>query len=73
MSDDRLFPFPSHQRARWRRSSHSAAMNNCVEAARLADSTLAVRDSKDVSRRALRFSAPAWDRFLSAVEREGTG
>ncbi|MFI6287859.1 DUF397 domain-containing protein [Streptomyces sp. NPDC051018] len=51
----------------WRRSSRSTGMNNCVEAARLPDDTLAVRDSKKVSRRPLRFSPRAWDRFVIAV------
>jgi hypothetical protein len=54
----------------WRRSSRSTGMNNCVEAARLPDDSLAVRDSKDVSRSALRFTAPAWTRFVTAM---GTG
>lgn len=32
--------------ARWRRSSRSTGMNNCVEAAALSGGLLAVRDSK---------------------------
>lgn len=52
---------------RWRRSSRSTGMNNCVEAARLPDDTLAVRDSKNIARQALRFSPQAWSRFLTAV------
>ncbi|MGW0558646.1 DUF397 domain-containing protein [Streptomyces sp. NPDC002926] len=51
----------------WRRSSRSTGMNNCVEAARLPDDTLAVRDSKNVARPALRFSPAAWSRFLGAL------
>ncbi|MCM2391670.1 DUF397 domain-containing protein [Streptomyces albipurpureus] len=58
----------NHPGLAWRRSSHSTAANNCVEAARLPDLTLAVRDSKDVVRAALHFSPQAWYRFLIAVE-----
>ncbi|MEU5400941.1 DUF397 domain-containing protein [Streptomyces sp. NPDC005963] len=57
-----------HPGLAWRRSSHSTAANNCVEAARLPDRTLSVRDSKDVAREALHFSPQAWYRFLIAVE-----
>ncbi|AVZ71746.1 DUF397 domain-containing protein [Streptomyces lunaelactis] len=56
---------------RWRRSSRSVGMNNCVEAARLPDATLSVRDSKNIARQALRFSPTAWSRFLTAVH-DGT-
>ncbi|MFF3244069.1 DUF397 domain-containing protein [Streptomyces sp. NPDC002870] len=58
---------------RWRRSSRSTGMNNCVEAARLPDDTLAVRDSKNIARQALRFSPQAWSRFLTAVHEETVG
>lgn len=60
---DRLAPPGS----RWRRSSRSTGMNNCVEAAPLGDDRLAVRDSKDVDRPALRFSATAWASFVSGL------
>ncbi|RLV65164.1 DUF397 domain containing protein [Streptomyces sp. CBMAI 2042] len=53
-------------------------MNNCVETARLggpgsggADSggtLLAVRDSKDVDRPPLRFSATAWTTFVAGLD-----
>ncbi|MCP3820167.1 DUF397 domain-containing protein [Streptomyces sp. A3M-1-3] len=56
---------PSLNRARWRRSSRSTGMNNCVEAARLDGGLLAVRDSKHLSRPALLFSAGAWESFVS--------
>ncbi|MET4645384.1 MULTISPECIES: DUF397 domain-containing protein [Streptomyces] len=52
---------------RWRRSSRSTGMNNCVEAAPFGPERLAVRDSKDVSRPPLRFSAAAWESFLSGL------
>ncbi|MFI6725932.1 DUF397 domain-containing protein [Streptomyces atratus] len=54
---------------RWRRSSRSTGMNNCVEAAPFGDGWLAVRDSKDVSGPPLRFSAAAWTSFVSGLHR----
>ncbi|MGW7052439.1 DUF397 domain-containing protein [Streptomyces sp. NPDC054887] len=59
--------------ARWRRSSRSTGMNNCVETARLDDGLLAVRDSKHVARPALLFAAETWTSFLSAVRDEALG
>ncbi|WP_435130703.1 DUF397 domain-containing protein [Actinacidiphila sp. bgisy144] len=50
--------------ARWRRSSHSTAANNCVEAARLPSGVTAVRDSKDVAGPALLFAPQAWRDFV---------
>ncbi|WP_028815174.1 DUF397 domain-containing protein [Streptomyces flavidovirens] len=58
---------------RWRRSSRSTGMNNCVEAARLTDGLLAVRDSKNVTRPALLFGPDTWTCFLSAVRDEALG
>lgn len=52
---------------RWRRSSRSTGMNNCVETAPFGGRRLAVRDSKDVSRPPLRFSATAWTSFVTAL------
>ncbi|MCX4678776.1 DUF397 domain-containing protein [Streptomyces sp. NBC_01433] len=52
---------------RWRRSSRSTGMNNCVETAPLNGEQLAVRDSKDVGRPALRFSATAWTSFVTGL------
>ncbi len=51
----------------WQKSSYSSAQGNCVEVARLPDGA-AVRDSKDRSGSVLRFSAEAWQAFLSAVK-----
>ncbi|GGX17113.1 DUF397 domain-containing protein [Streptomyces chryseus] len=71
-----LAPVPSStllRGARWRRSSRSTGMNNCVEAARLDDGLLAVRDSKHVARPALLFAADTWTSFLSAVRDEALG
>ncbi|MCX5138707.1 MULTISPECIES: DUF397 domain-containing protein [unclassified Streptomyces] len=58
---------------RWRRSSRSTGMNNCVEAAPFAGRRLAVRDSKDVSMRPLQFSAAAWTSFVSALNGGAVG
>lgn len=52
---------------RWRRSSRSTGMNNCVETAPFGGRRLAVRDSKDVSKPPLRFSATAWTSFVTAL------
>ncbi|MER5366447.1 DUF397 domain-containing protein [Streptomyces sp. NPDC002722] len=59
----------AQQDLRWRRSSRSTGMNNCVEAAPFGDERLAVRDSKDVSRPPLRFTAAAWTSFLAGLRR----
>jgi len=54
----------------WRRSSRSTGMNNCVETATSKSGRLlAVRDSKDVARTPLEFSAPAWTSFVSGLKR----
>ncbi|NEB40341.1 DUF397 domain-containing protein [Streptomyces sp. SID14515] len=58
---------------RWRRSSRSTGMNNCVETARLGGALLAVRDSKDVDQPPLRFSAAAWTTFVTGLAPDGTG
>ncbi|MET9881631.1 DUF397 domain-containing protein [Streptomyces sp. NPDC006430] len=54
-------------RARWRRSSRSTGMNNCVETAVLGGGLLAVRDSKRTAGPAVLFTGPAWDGFLASV------
>ncbi|MEU5284465.1 DUF397 domain-containing protein [Streptomyces sp. NPDC020755] len=56
---------------RWRRSSRSTGMNNCVETAPLGGALLAVRDSKDVRRPPLRFSAAAWSTFVDGLRPHG--
>ncbi|MEU5659771.1 DUF397 domain-containing protein [Streptomyces sp. NPDC047737] len=58
---------PAQPGPRWRRSSRSTGMNNCVEAARLGEDRLAVRDSKDVTLPPLRFSAGAWTTFVAGL------
>ncbi|MFC8228465.1 DUF397 domain-containing protein [Streptomyces sp. NPDC057287] len=62
MSDRLAQPAP-----RWRRSSRSTGMNNCVETAPLGGDQLAVRDSKDTGLPPLRFSAPAWTSFVAGL------
>jgi hypothetical protein len=51
----------------WQKSSYSSAQGNCVEVAPLPHAA-AVRDSKDPSGPVLRFTADAWQAFLSAVK-----
>ncbi|WP_419992933.1 DUF397 domain-containing protein [Streptomyces boninensis] len=53
---------------RWVRSSYSTGANNCVEAARMASGSLAVRDSKDPEGGQLHFTARAWESFTAAVK-----
>ncbi|MFH8793272.1 DUF397 domain-containing protein [Streptomyces sp. NPDC017941] len=56
---------------RWRRSSRSNGMNNCVETAPLGSGPLAgllaVRDSKDTAGPAVLFSPLAWKDFTDAL------
>ncbi|MFE4868053.1 DUF397 domain-containing protein [Streptomyces sp. NPDC056682] len=54
--------------ARWRRSSRSVGMNNCVETAGLKGELLAVRDSQRIEGPALLFGVQAWHRFISALQ-----
>jgi hypothetical protein len=55
----------------WRKSSRSGDQGACVEIAVIAG-TIAVRDSKDPSGPALRFSPAAWAAFSPAVFESGT-
>lgn len=50
----------------WNKSSRSGAGNNCVEVADL-DVGRAVRDSKNPTGPALRFTAAQWSAFTSGV------
>ncbi|WP_420716352.1 DUF397 domain-containing protein [Streptomyces sp. H27-H1] len=56
--------------ARWRRSSRSTGMNNCVETAALGGGLLAVRDSKRTDGPAVLFTGPAWNGFLASIGTE---
>ncbi len=51
---------------RWTKSSRSGAYNNCVEVADLGHGR-AVRDSKDPSGPALRFTTAAWSAFTTGI------
>ena len=51
----------------WIKSSLSFANGNCVEAARLNDGTVGVRDSKDPHGGILRFTPDEWTAFLGGV------
>lgn len=59
---------PDLSGARWRKSSYSNGNGgDCVEVADLQEGIRAVRDSKDPSGPALRFSAAEWSTFTAAV------
>ncbi|TRV76633.1 DUF397 domain-containing protein [Streptomyces sp. 130] len=61
---------PARPALRWRSSSYSTGMNNCVETAPSGSGRLlAVRDSKDAARAPLEFSATAWTSFVSGLKR----
>jgi hypothetical protein len=51
----------------WIKSSLSFANSNCVEAARLTDGQIGVRDSKDPHGGILRFTPAEWSAFLGGV------
>lgn len=55
--------------AEWFKSSYSNSQGgDCVEGARLADGSMAVRDSKDPQGPALVFPAATWTAFAAAVQ-----
>ena len=54
----------------WRKSSYSGQGNTCVEVAKNVPGTVAVRDSKNPSGQVLRFSADAWQAFVSGIKAE---
>ncbi|MBH1937975.1 DUF397 domain-containing protein [Streptomyces sp. AV19] len=62
---------PASCRARWRRSSHSTGMNNCVEATALGPDLLAVRDSKRAAGPALLLPPGAWCPFVARLRGDG--
>ncbi|MER6216739.1 DUF397 domain-containing protein [Streptomyces sp. NPDC001674] len=73
MSATPLSPGGLPHSVRWRRSSRSTGMNNCVEMAALSGGLLAVRDSKRTDGPAVLFTGPAWDGFLAAVRTDVAG
>jgi Domain of unknown function (DUF397) len=58
MNDDR----------QWRKSSFSGNTGNCVEVCSSEQSTVAVRDSKNVAGPELAFSDQAWAEFIRGVQ-----
>lgn len=53
--------------AHWRKATYSQGSGNCVEVAELDDGGHAVRDSKDPSGPALRFTPAEWSAFTAGV------
>lgn len=58
----------TNPRIAWRKSSASAAGDNCVEVADLPSGGRAVRDSKDPSGPQLLFTPGEWDAFITGVK-----
>jgi Domain of unknown function (DUF397) len=50
----------------WRKSTRTNSLSACVEVAGLSDG-IAVRDSKDPSGPALRFTAAEWSAFTTGI------
>ena len=55
-------------KALWRKSSHSGAVNNCVEVAGNLPGSVAVRDSKRPAGPALVVSRTAWHAFTTDIK-----
>ena len=53
--------------ARWIRS-RACSSDGCVEVARLADGSVALRDSKDVRKAAHLFDREEWSAFITGVK-----
>ncbi|MFJ9365360.1 DUF397 domain-containing protein [Nocardia sp. NPDC101769] len=53
--------------ARWFKSTHSGASQDCVEVAHLAGGMVGVRDSKNPTGPALVFGPGEWDAFTAGV------
>ncbi|GAB2716305.1 DUF397 domain-containing protein [Nocardia thraciensis] len=51
----------------WHTSSRTSGGKDCVEVAFLPDGSIGVRDSKDRTGPALRFSGSEWDTFTAAL------
>jgi hypothetical protein len=53
--------------ARWFKSSRSNGQNNCVEACRLPDGGMAIRDTKDRSKAPHIYTRDEWAAFIEGV------
>ncbi|RKN06438.1 DUF397 domain-containing protein [Streptomyces radicis] len=51
----------------WRKSPRSNGANNCVEITDLPGGGVAMRDSKNPEREALRYTAAEWNAFRQAI------
>ncbi|ACY97024.1 MULTISPECIES: DUF397 domain-containing protein [Thermomonospora] len=56
----------------WRKSRHSAAGENCIEVARSAHGTIAIRDSKNTPGPVLEFTPHQWAAFLHTLRSTST-
>lgn len=54
-------------RGHWRKSSYSGTAGNCLEVAEFRLGVRAVRDSKDPTAEALRFTADEWLAFITGI------
>ena len=54
--------------AAWKKSSRSSANGQCTMCARLADGSMAVKDSKDPDGPVLIFTAQEWSAFIAGVK-----
>jgi hypothetical protein len=54
----------------WFTSSYSSGNGQCVEAARLLEGGMAVRDTKNRAGEVLSFSAEAWRSFLAEIAQD---
>jgi Domain of unknown function (DUF397) len=54
--------------AKWFKSSKSNGQNNCVEAMRLPDGGMAIRDTKDRNKPAHVYTAREWQAFIEGVK-----
>ncbi|GHI06530.1 hypothetical protein AQI88_19475 [Streptomyces cellostaticus] len=52
---------------RWEKSSYSLANGDCVEVAHLPGGAVALRDSKNPHREALRFTSAEWSAFRRGI------
>ncbi|XUL88147.1 DUF397 domain-containing protein [Streptomyces galilaeus] len=78
-SDESCRPMPMHPTASepaseqaWFKSSYSVSGQNCIEAAHLTPTAMAVRDSKSPAGPALLLPATAWAPFLSHLREPGS-